>query len=166
VTDEDRCVCPSPSTCSYCSRMYPCDCAGCDVKTKTTESATERTPAAWIVISDGRTIYVDFSYTAAAQVASRENVNGHCASTVPLWEDAPLLDQAFLDGYGACYTAMAGDLIGSRPGRFVAMAEWKAESEAALAQWHKDIAGEPGDGGEEYPSLRDVVEGNDDHGCP
>lgn len=27
--DGDGCICPTPSTCPYCSRMYPCDCAGC-----------------------------------------------------------------------------------------------------------------------------------------
>lgn len=26
---EDKCVCPTPSTCEYCSRMYPCRCEGC-----------------------------------------------------------------------------------------------------------------------------------------
>lgn len=28
----DNCRCPAPITCSYCSRMYPCDCAGCPSK--------------------------------------------------------------------------------------------------------------------------------------
>ena len=27
--EGDNCSCPTPVTCPYCSRMYPCDCAGC-----------------------------------------------------------------------------------------------------------------------------------------
>jgi hypothetical protein len=27
--EGDNCRCPNPMTCLYCSRMYPCDCAGC-----------------------------------------------------------------------------------------------------------------------------------------
>lgn len=26
---KDSCKCPDSSNCLYCSRMYPCDCAGC-----------------------------------------------------------------------------------------------------------------------------------------
>lgn len=31
----DACECPEPVTCPYCSRMYPCDCAGCPSKAVT-----------------------------------------------------------------------------------------------------------------------------------
>ena len=48
--------------------------------------ALDPTPAAWLVVSDGRPQYLDFSYTAAAQVASRENANGHHATVVALLE--------------------------------------------------------------------------------
>ena len=33
MATEDRCTCPRPSSCGYCSRMYPCDCAGCPSQT-------------------------------------------------------------------------------------------------------------------------------------
>ena len=45
------------------------------------------------------------------------------------------LDQAFIDGYGACYMASKRTMAGY-PG-FVRMAEYEAEAHAALAEWHK-----------------------------
>lgn len=30
---EDRCTCPHPTTCEYCSRMYPCRCEHCPHRT-------------------------------------------------------------------------------------------------------------------------------------
>lgn len=38
--EGDNCRCPTPMTCPYCSRMYPCDCAGCPSK-QATEIAKE-----------------------------------------------------------------------------------------------------------------------------
>lgn len=37
MNTDDRCTCPKPSTCPYCSRMYPCDCSSCPL-----QSASER----------------------------------------------------------------------------------------------------------------------------
>lgn len=38
---EDRCTCPRPSSCAYCSRMYPCDCSSCPLQTAS-EKRTNR----------------------------------------------------------------------------------------------------------------------------
>lgn len=185
MTDDDRCSCPSPSTCAYCSRMYPCDCAGCNARkdppkvgdptddptaigryraarrspgmvdedgwrsiaAQDAPVAADPVPSAWAVISYDRVIYLSLSWSAAHTVAARERVNGIGAHVAGLWgRDS---DQAFLDGYGAAYMASKRTMAGY-PG-FVRMAEYEHEAKAALVQWHKDIEGGPGDGGEVDP---------------
>ena len=39
MTTSDACACPNPSTCGYCSRMYPCDCAGCEARVRAPAAA-------------------------------------------------------------------------------------------------------------------------------
>lgn len=54
------CKCPEPSSCEYCSRMYPCDCHGCPHK-RVTSSARPLSPTAKVraALDRGETIDPD-----------------------------------------------------------------------------------------------------------